>query len=299
MLSSRQGDEVILVPPDNRSALLAQPDNVFIQSEDTDSWERPALSEMDILSNFLSDKYGGAPKRFWTVRAGTRVGYNAEGVFIMENHQKRYFGLESGTASVALRSSVDSIVPRVNARGERTQEGTKTEQILGKMLTHLPQISDEMRYTVLHASFKRADLNNNGKLSRTELGVVLRRILRTLRSEDINPILMSADADGDGCINYEEFVTFLKKTANSKIAKAFGSSLRDESDIVRATFRLWDKNGDGLVPDGFLAKALEKVHPDFMPGKLRALVKCIDSDQDGNVDYDEFVDFLFHKAEGK
>jgi Ca2+-binding EF-hand superfamily protein len=251
----------------------------------------------------MNDKYPGAPKRFWMVRVGTRVGYNDEGVFLHENHEKRYFGIEPGTTSVALMHGVEENVPRVNAKGERQVVGNKTDQILGKMLHHLPTLSDEMRYRVLKASFVRADRNGNGKLSRPELGIVFRRILNTMSSKDIEEVIREADEDGDGQINYQEFIDWLQRSnehpASGRVQKAFGTALRNEADIVRATFRLWDKNGDGLVPDAHLARALAKVHPDLSETQVNALVKTIDCDHDGNVDYDEFVDFLFHKANSR
>lgn len=293
-----QGRHIIVVPADKRIALLHQRDDVYIQSEnDEDQWERPSRIEDSLMVDYLQDKYSGAPKRFWTVRVGTRVGYNNEGVFLHENHVKRYFGLDEKKASVALLSSIEKPVPMVNAKGERLMQGTKTDQVLGKMLHHLPTLSDDMRYRILKASFQRADRNNNGKLSRPELGIVLRRVINSLTSDDVQEVVRDADQDDDGQINYKEFVDCLQKSEQHKFYKAFGKSLHNEADIVRATFRLWDKNGDGLVPDKFLYKALQKVHPDMLDTQVRALVKCMDCDHDGNVDYDEFVDFLFHRAE--
>jgi len=247
------------------------------------------------MKEFIKNKYPGAPKRFWTVRVGTRVGFNKEGVFIHESHCKRFFGLEKQKTSVAILQNTNDAVPMVNAKGEEVMPGTKTEQLLGKMLNHLPSISDDMRYRVLRASFERADKNGNGKLSRPELGMILRRIVNSLSSTNVQEILREADADGDGQVDYKEFVNWLQKSARPQLLHAFGSSLNNEADIVRATFRLWDQNGDGLVPDKFLFKALVKVHPDMKHTQVRALVKCMDCDHDGNVDYDEFVDFLFNK----
>lgn len=291
----KQGTEVILVKPDERKALLQQGDDVFIQYGDDISWMKPSIDEDDLLRDYLKDNYGGAPKRFWMPRVGTRIGYNSTGVFLNENHCKRYFGLETAKASVAIRQAATEGVPRVNAKGEQVLQGTKTEQILGHMLTHLPTISDDVRYKVLSASFQRADRNGNGKLSRPELGLVLRRVLHTLNGSDVDEIIRSADADGDGLLNYTEFVAMLQKSANDKLNHAFCSSLKNEADVVRATFRLWDANGDGMVPNGHLFKALTKVHPDFKKSQIKALVQCMDCDHDGNVDYDEFVDFLFHR----
>lgn len=291
----KQGHEVILVPAAKRQALLIQGDDVFIQSEECDGWIRPSIQEDEMLQNYLRDKYGGAPKRFWTVRVGVRLGYNSEGVFLHMNHQKRYFGIESAKASIALKQGATEAVPFVNAKGEAIMQGTKTEQMLGRMLETLPTISDDMRFKVLQASFQCADRNNNGKLSRPELGLVLRKVLTTIRGPDIEEIIRGADVDGDMLINYTEFVALLRNAANDKLNKAFCSSLRNEADVVRATFRLWDKNGDGLVPDGHLYKALTKCHPDWKTTQIKALVQCMDCDHDGNVDYDEFVDFLFQR----
>lgn len=296
-MATRQAQEVLVVPSNKRQALLSQSDDVFIQSEDTDNWERPSRDEESFLLDYLKDDYRGAPKRFWVVRVGTRVGYNAEGVFLHQDHVKRYYGLDNVKASAALLHGVTEAVPLVNAKGERILAGTKTDQILGKMLHGLPSLTDDMRYKVLHASFQRADRNRNGKLSRPELGIVLRRVLNTMRKEDVDVVLRDADADGDGQINYQEFVAWLKKSVNANVSKAFCTSLRNDADIVRATFRLWDRNGDGLVPCGHLFRVLTKVQPDLSEAQVRALVKTMDCDHDGNVDYDEFVDFLFHRAE--
>lgn len=294
----REPHQAVKVPSDKRQALVKQRDDVWIESEEHDGWVKMNREQDSYLVDYLGDKYPGASKRFWNVRAGTRVGYNGEGVFLHENHVKRFYGLEKDKISASLAHAMPTeAVPMVNAKGERVQPGSKNDQILGKMLHHLPTLSDDMRYTVLDASFKRADRNGNGKLSRPELSIILRRILNTLRSEDVSEILRDADKNDDGELDYQEFVAWLRKSAHSKISKAFGTSLMNEADIVRATFRMWDKNGDGLIANGFLVHALKKVHPNLSENQVKALVKTMDCDHDGNIDYDEFVDFLFHRAE--
>lgn len=294
-MATRHSTDIIVVPPEKRLTLRDQTDDVFIQSEDADVWERPSQAEASMLANFLTNQYAGAPKRFWNVRTGVRIGYNSEGVFLHEKHLKRYFALDRRQATLDLRNTVPEAVPMVNARGETLNAGTATEQVLGKMLDSLPKLSDDMYYHILHASFQRADSNGNGKLSRPELGAVLRRVLNTLKTVDIEVVMDEADTDGDGQINYDEFAAYLRKSANDKVSKSFVTSLSNEADIVRATFRLWDKDGDGLIPNGHLCRALARLHPEMTAVQVRAFVRSIDSDNDGNVDYDEFVDFLFKR----
>merc|ERR1712046_559368 len=110
-----------------------------------------------MLVDFLSDNFPSAPKRFWNVRTGTRIGYNDEGVFLHQNHEKRYFGLDQTSGSVAVMHGVEEAVPLVDAKGNKRVKGNKTDQILGRFLTNLPTLSDDMRYRILKASFVRAD----------------------------------------------------------------------------------------------------------------------------------------------
>jgi len=154
-----------------------------------------------------------------------------------------------------------------------------------------------MYYQILRASFQKADVSGDGKLSHKELGLVFRRVITTLKESDIAHIVKEADTDGDGQVNYEEFVAYLQKTANAKVSKSCSTSFTKnvEADSVRATFRLWDTSGHGVIPNAELIATLMILNPTFTKTQAGALVNTIDSDHDGNVDYDEFVDFMFHR----
>jgi len=93
-MATRGDAEIVVVLPKDRRQLLERKDDVFVHSEDEDIWERPSKDEESWLVDFLQDKYRGAPKRFWTVKVGVRIGYDEQGVFLHKDHLKRYFGLD-------------------------------------------------------------------------------------------------------------------------------------------------------------------------------------------------------------
>eukprot|EP00415_Alexandrium_ostenfeldii_P004928 UN4928 len=59
-------------------------------------------------------------------------------------------------------------------------------------------------------AFKEWDLDSNGSISKEELRTVLKKVCTGgLTDEDIDKLLVEADKNGDGVINYEEFLAFL------------------------------------------------------------------------------------------
>jgi len=289
------GDEhVILVPKDHRSDLLTAEEGLRIQSDDCDTWVIPTMEERSMLLDFLrkevehngSSKSGKFP-RHHVVGTGMRIGYNKRGVFIHANHNKRYFGMTKSSAGVLLMQAAPEAVPLFQA-------GDKSD-LLGSLASKVTMVSEEVRSQFLHACFEQADANKNGKLSRPELGSMMRKVMHTMSSKDVEELMDLADADHNHQIDYKEFVTWLHNSAPEKFTCSLQGHLASESDIVHATFRLWDKDGDGLVSDAALERMLSHSSVGLPLQGCKTLVQLLDATHDGKVDYEEFCDFLFHR----
>uniref|UniRef100_A0A182Y2I5 EF-hand domain-containing protein n=2 Tax=Anopheles stephensi TaxID=30069 RepID=A0A182Y2I5_ANOST len=63
----------------------------------------------------------------------------------------------------------------------------------------------------LYAAFKVFDRNGDGFLSVEELSDVMQNFGERLTPQELQDLLAEADIDGDGRINYEEFVYMLMK----------------------------------------------------------------------------------------
>eukprot|EP00439_Symbiodinium_sp_Y106_P086602 s98_g34.t1 len=279
-----QGDITVRVPGEHRMDILTAGDGLMIQGDDCDSWKEPTPEEREHVSHFLKqEKVTGEKRKSLRVGFG-RVGFNSHGVFVLSNHVKRYFGIKKSHANVLLLNAVPEAVPKLEA-----QSGAENNGLLGALARSMATVGDEVRTTFLKATFARADRNNNGKLSRPELGSMMRKLLNTMSADDIEKMMEKADTDYSHSIGYDEFVTWLNSEHHDRVMKI----LNTEADLVKATFRLWDKNGDGLVKNKDLIRILEKSCDTMSPKQLKALVDTIDASDDGEVDYDEFVDFVF------
>lgn len=297
---AQESEDVIKVPGAFKGEFVAackDPDTfgVCIQSEDCDTWQACMADEALNLSAFCAGHFAGAPSKSWRGHTGVRYGYNKEGVFLQAAHCKRYFGIKRENASISLRLEVPEALPEFYA-GDSVKEGTRsTDRLLCSMMTKLPTISSDMRHEVLRATFEKADVNGNGVLSRNEVGTMFRKVVMTMSAAEVEDIMRTADENMDKDISYQEFVKWLETSAPEKVQNRLVSALRSEADVVKASFRIWDRDGDGVISRRELEKVLTKMCKNFAPSQVKTICDLIDADSDGNVDYDEFVDFLFFK----
>lgn len=189
--------------------------------------------------------------------------------------------------------------PGVLMSGKDPSEGGTTDKFLSNLMTRMPAISKDMRMQVLRATFQKADVNKNGVLSRPEVASMFRKVVNTMSARDVEEIMAQADTDHNRQISWEEFVTWLESCADERVTRKLEKCMNTEADIVKASFRVWDRNGDGLISRRELERMLTRMCKEFSPQQVRSMCELIDTDDDGNIDYDEFVDFLFHSYKGK
>jgi Ca2+-binding EF-hand superfamily protein len=70
-------------------------------------------------------------------------------------------------------------------------------------------------------------------------------------------------------------------------------------DAVRALFEKWDKDGNGKISRAEMKQVLKELTDDFTEEQIDALFDAADSDKDGALDYQEFLDFLWDPSAKK
>ncbi|KAJ6349670.1 hypothetical protein OIU77_007116 [Salix suchowensis] len=124
--------------------------------------------------------------------------------------------------------------------------------------------------------FKMIDTDNSGTITFDELKDGLRRVGSELMESEIKDLMDAADIDNSGTIDYGEFLA----------ATVHLNKLEREENLVSA-FSFFDKDSSGYITIDELQQAckefgLSELHLDEM-------IKEIDQDNDGQIDYGEFA----------
>ncbi|KAM7276239.1 hypothetical protein ACFE04_018105 [Oxalis oulophora] len=124
--------------------------------------------------------------------------------------------------------------------------------------------------------FKMLDTDNSGTITFDELKDGLRKVGSQLMESEIKDLMNAADIDNSGTIDYGEFLA----------ATLHLNKLEREENLVSA-FTFFDKDGSGYITIDEVQQAcnefgLSDLHLDEM-------IKEIDQDNDGQIDYGEFA----------
>lgn len=125
--------------------------------------------------------------------------------------------------------------------------------------------------------FDKFDSNKDGKISQQEYKAILRALGKGKTVGEVPKIFRIADLDGDGFINFKEFMEVHKK----------GGGIRT-MDIQNA-FRTFDLNGDGKISAEEVMEVLGRLGESCSLEDCQRMVRAVDTDGDGVVDIDEFM----------
>nr|CAB3459088.1 unnamed protein product [Digitaria exilis] len=135
----------------------------------------------------------------------------------------------------------------------------------------------EEEITGLKEMFKNIDKDNSGTITLEELKNGLAKHGTKLSDTEIQQLMEAADADGNGLIDYDEFVT----------ATVHMNKLDREEHLYTA-FQYFDKDNSGYITREELEQAL-KEQGCYDAEKIKEVISDADSDNDGRIDYSEFV----------
>lgn len=139
--------------------------------------------------------------------------------------------------------------------------------------------------------FKFFDIDGDGKISQVELTNVLLTFgqEKSMATKEAQGILKEVDINGDGFIDLDEFMTIMD---GSK--PVFASSNEDNGDEdLRNAFMVFDSDKNGLISAKELQSVLTSLGcSNSKLGQCRKMIKGVDKDGDGFVDFDEFKSMM-------
>jgi len=132
--------------------------------------------------------------------------------------------------------------------------------------------------------FDSYDLNKTGEIERKEMKTILKKLGKESTNEEIEQIWKSMNKiESDYTISFDDFIEFIKRYNLSKNSMS-------TDDIINA-FEIFDKNHDGTISINEFKHILMDLGQKFSEDEVNEIITEIDLDNNGKINYRDFVEF--------
>ena len=129
--------------------------------------------------------------------------------------------------------------------------------------------------TTLQETFSMFDKDGGGTISTEELHGIFKQLGTDVSKADVVSLIKSVDINNDGEMDFNEFVSMMKK-------------MPDTTNELRDAFQVFDADGDGTTSKAEMNRIMKKFGQHLTEEELSAVMKEVDSDGDGEITFEEF-----------
>ncbi|XP_789104.5 calmodulin-A [Strongylocentrotus purpuratus] len=163
-----------------------------------------------------------------------------------------------------------------------------TEQVNCEGTLHSSRLTTEQMEEYREA-FNSFDRNNDGVISVDEFGDVIRTLGQNPTKKDIEDAVKRFDENKNGTIEFNEFIKMIDLIPfNDK---------DQEQEELRKAFQLFDKDGNGYISAAELKLAMTTLGEPLTDDEVAEMIANADIDQDGKINYEEFVEMIVQSSE--
>ena len=140
----------------------------------------------------------------------------------------------------------------------------------------------EEKLSEYREAFDMFDKDHSGSISVDEISKIMKNFGNPMTKDEIKEMIKDIDTSGDGELDFEEFVTLMQKQE---------VVVEDDDDEVIRAFKSFDKDQSGKISNMEFRYILTQLGEKFTDSEVDTLFKECDLDNDGVLNYEEFVAF--------
>jgi len=127
--------------------------------------------------------------------------------------------------------------------------------------------------------FDLFDKDGDGLIALKELGTVMRALAVNPSETELQEMINEVEKDGKEMIDFPQFLSFMDRKLK----------LPEPVDEVIEAFKIFDRNGDGLISSGELIRAIKEIGGCLSNEEVDEMMREAEIDENGNVKYEDFV----------
>lgn len=147
----------------------------------------------------------------------------------------------------------------------------------------VPNTLSEGELDKLWETFKVFDADGSGAISPEELKAIMQSLGQNPSDSQLQEMIQEVDLDFSGTIDFEEFKALM-------IAQS-----GDRQSRLKAAFNVFDEDSSGLISANEMRDVMNKFG--LTNEELDQLIKEVDEDGDGTIDFEEFCKIMLKESE--
>lgn len=130
-------------------------------------------------------------------------------------------------------------------------------------------------------AFDMFDKDGSGSISVDEIFSIMKNFGNPLTKAEIKKMISELDTDGTGDLDFEEFISFMQMT----------EEVIDDDEAILRAFKAFDKDKNGYLSNTEFRYILTQLGDKFTDAEVDQIFKESDLDNDGRLNYQEFIEF--------
>ena len=141
----------------------------------------------------------------------------------------------------------------------------------------------EEKTAILKEAFELIDKKADGEITSDEVEKFYEHLGDKLTKAELQDMINEVDIEGNGTITFEGFKELMDRKFRSD----------DVEEELIETFKKFEQDNNGLIGPEDVFNLLQSFGQDITINEAEEMVKNVDLDQDGFVNYQEFVKMIF------